>query len=64
MMGLRRPKPDPRRSDNKASNNQSSGSSCGRCGGSGTITVTASDASGNTFSMDQDCPKCGGSGNG
>jgi DnaJ-class molecular chaperone len=58
MMGLRGKKPDPRRSDNKANNNQSSGSSCNRCGGSGVITVTASDASGNTIQMPQDCPSC------
>lgn len=58
-MGLRKnPKPDPRRSDNKANNNQSSGSTCGRCGGRGTITVRATDGSGNTIEMDQDCPSC------
>lgn len=57
-MGLRKPKPDPRRSDNKTNSNQSSGSTCGRCSGSGVITVTASDASGNTVSMTQDCPRC------
>lgn len=58
-MGFRKtPKPDPRRSDNKASNNQSSGRACDRCGGSGTITVRATDGSGNTIKMDQDCPSC------
>lgn len=54
----RKSKPDPRRSDNKANSNQSSGRSCDRCGGRGTITVTASDASGNTIEMEQDCPSC------
>lgn len=57
-MGFRKPKPDPRRSDNKANNNQSTGSVCGRCGGSGTITVRATDGSGKTIEMDQDCPSC------
>lgn len=50
----RKPKPDPRRSDNKTNSNQSSGSVCPRCGGEGTAT----DGSGNTVSMSQDCPSC------
>lgn len=57
-MGFRKPKPDPRRSDNKANNNQSSGSSCPRCSGGGTITVRATDGQGRTIEMTQDCPKC------
>lgn len=57
-MGLRGKKPDPRRSDNKANNNQSTGSSCNRCGGSGTITTTATDAKGNTIPWTIDCPSC------
>lgn len=52
-MARRQPKPDPKK--NKTNNDQSTGSSCG---GSGVITVTASDASGNTVSMTQDCPSC------
>lgn len=57
MMGFRKPpKPDPKK--DKANNNQSSGSACGRCGGSGVINVTATDGSGNTVSMTQDCPSC------
>jgi len=54
----RRPKPDPKNSDNKTSSNQSSGSACQRCGGSREIIVTATDGAGNTISMKQDCPDC------
>lgn len=60
-MGFRKPKQGPgarRGDDDRANNNQSSGRACDRCGGSGTITVNASDASGNTVQMEQDCPKC------
>lgn len=57
-MGFRKPKPDPKNDQNKANNNQSSGRACDRCGGKGTITVTATDASGNTVEMEQDCPSC------
>lgn len=54
----RRPKPNPKNPDNRTNSNQSTGSACGRCSGSGVITVTATDASGNTVSMTQDCPSC------
>ena len=57
-MGFRKRKPDPKNDQNKANNNQSTGRVCGRCGGSGVITVTARDASGNTVEMTQDCPSC------
>jgi DnaJ-class molecular chaperone len=57
-MMARKRKPDPKQDDNKANNNQSSGSSCTRCGGSGVITVSATDASGNTVEMVIDCPNC------
>lgn len=54
----RRPKPSAKNPDNKTNSNQSSGSTCNRCGGSGTITVTATDGQGRTISMTQDCPEC------
>ena len=55
---VRRPKPDPKRSDNKTNSNQSTGSVRRRCNGSGVITVRATDGNGNTVEMTQDCPSC------
>lgn len=51
-------KPDPNHADNRSNNNQSSGSACGTCGGSGVITRSETDRKGNTVTTTTDCPSC------
>lgn len=50
--------------DNKTYGNQSNERVCGRCGGSGVVTESKTDAKGNTVTTTSDCPTCGGSGKG